>query len=70
MAACHSCKVYEDAGISGGMGRDQRPGLDAMMKAVILYGDLQVGTIGIPRRRACRCRSMGWSCGFYPCARN
>ena len=27
-------KVYEDAGISGGKGRDQRPGLDAMMKAV------------------------------------
>ena len=27
-------KVYEDAGISGAMGRDERPGLDAMMKAV------------------------------------
>jgi DNA invertase Pin-like site-specific DNA recombinase len=27
-------KVYEDAGISGGKGRDKRPGLDAMMKAV------------------------------------
>jgi DNA invertase Pin-like site-specific DNA recombinase len=27
-------KVYEDAGISGAKGRDQRPGLDAMMKAV------------------------------------
>jgi DNA invertase Pin-like site-specific DNA recombinase len=27
-------KVYQDAGISGGKGRDQRPGLDAMMKAV------------------------------------
>ncbi|WMT79079.1 recombinase family protein [Bradyrhizobium sp. Ash2021] len=26
-------KVYEDAGISGAKGRDQRPGLDAMMKA-------------------------------------
>jgi hypothetical protein len=25
---------YEDAGISGAKGRDQRPGLDAMMKAV------------------------------------
>src|SRR5450432_4074608 len=25
-------KVYEDAGISGAKGRDQRPGLDAMMK--------------------------------------
>src|ERR1700692_1498837 len=27
-------KVYEDAGISGAKGWDQRPGLDAMMKAV------------------------------------
>src|SRR5467141_3462448 len=27
-------KVYEDAGISGAKGRDLRPGLDAMMKAV------------------------------------
>ena len=27
-------KIYEDAGISGAKGRDQRPGLDAMMKAV------------------------------------
>src|SRR3981081_1942935 len=27
-------KVNEDAGISGAKGRDQRPGLDAMMKAV------------------------------------
>jgi DNA invertase Pin-like site-specific DNA recombinase len=27
-------QVYEDAGISGGKGRDKRPGLDAMMKAV------------------------------------
>ena len=27
-------EVYEDAGISGGKGRHQRPGLDAMMKAV------------------------------------
>jgi len=26
--------VFEDAGISGAKGRDQRPGLDAMMKAV------------------------------------
>ena len=26
--------VYEDAGISGAKGRDQRPGLNAMMKAV------------------------------------
>ena len=27
-------KGFEDAGISGAKGRDQRPGLDAMMKAV------------------------------------
>src|SRR6266481_9166359 len=27
-------KVYQDAGISGAKGRKQRPGLDAMMKAV------------------------------------
>jgi DNA invertase Pin-like site-specific DNA recombinase len=27
-------KVYEDAGISGAKGRDKRPGLDAMLKAV------------------------------------
>jgi DNA invertase Pin-like site-specific DNA recombinase len=27
-------KIYEDAGVSGSKGRDKRPGLDAMMKAV------------------------------------
>lgn len=27
-------KVYEDAGISGAKGRDKRPGLDAMLKAL------------------------------------
>src|ERR1700689_5076251 len=27
-------KVFQDAGISGAKGRDKRPGLDAMMKAV------------------------------------
>jgi len=27
-------RVYEDAGISGAKGRDKRPGLDAMLKAV------------------------------------
>src|SRR6267142_3907899 len=27
-------RVYEDAGISGAKGRDKRPGLEAMMKAV------------------------------------
>ena len=30
----HIVKVYEDAGVSGGKGRDKRPGLDAMLKAV------------------------------------
>jgi DNA invertase Pin-like site-specific DNA recombinase len=30
----HVVAVFEDAGISGAKGRDQRPGLDAMMKAV------------------------------------
>jgi DNA invertase Pin-like site-specific DNA recombinase len=30
----HVVKVFEDAGISGAKGREQRPGLDAMMKAV------------------------------------
>jgi DNA invertase Pin-like site-specific DNA recombinase len=29
-------RVYEDAGISGAKGRDKRPGLDAMLKAVNL----------------------------------
>jgi len=28
------CKIYEDAGISGAKGRDKRPGLDALLKAV------------------------------------
>ena len=27
-------KIYEDAGISGAKGRDKRPGLDAMLRAV------------------------------------
>src|SRR5450755_2413170 len=30
----HIERVYEDAGISGAKGRDKRPGLDAMLKAV------------------------------------
>jgi DNA invertase Pin-like site-specific DNA recombinase len=30
----HLMRVYEDAGISGAKGRDRRPGLDAMLKAV------------------------------------
>jgi DNA invertase Pin-like site-specific DNA recombinase len=28
------CRIFEDAGISGAKGRDQRPGLDALMKSV------------------------------------
>ena len=30
----HVVRVFEDAGLSGSKGRDQRPALDAMMKAV------------------------------------
>jgi DNA invertase Pin-like site-specific DNA recombinase len=30
----HVVKIYEDAGISGAKGRDKRPGLDAMLRAV------------------------------------
>jgi DNA invertase Pin-like site-specific DNA recombinase len=30
----HVVRVFEDAGISGSKGRDKRPGLDAMLKAV------------------------------------
>ena len=30
----HVVQVFGDAGISGAKGRDKRPGLDAMMKAV------------------------------------
>jgi DNA invertase Pin-like site-specific DNA recombinase len=30
----HVVRVFEDAGISGAKGRDKRPGLDAMLKAV------------------------------------
>jgi DNA invertase Pin-like site-specific DNA recombinase len=34
MSGWQVVKVFEDAGISGAKGRDQRPGLDALMKAV------------------------------------
>jgi resolvase-like protein len=30
----HVVKIYEEAGISGAKGRDKRPGLDAMLRAV------------------------------------
>ena len=33
-SAWHLVRIYEDAGISGAKGRDRRPGLDAMLKAV------------------------------------
>ena len=39
-------KVYEDAGISGAKGRDQRPALDAMMKAVNAKEFDMVATVG------------------------
>jgi DNA invertase Pin-like site-specific DNA recombinase len=41
-------KVYEDAGISGAKGRDGRPGLDAMLKAVNAKDDL-VATWSVDR---------------------
>ncbi len=31
-------RIYEDAGISGAEGRDKRPGLDSMMRAVNANG--------------------------------
>src|SRR4029450_11708643 len=33
--AGHTVKVYEDAGISGAKGRDQRPAFDALLKAAV-----------------------------------
>jgi hypothetical protein len=30
----HIVKIYEDTGIGGAKGRDKRPGLDAMLRAV------------------------------------
>jgi DNA invertase Pin-like site-specific DNA recombinase len=33
-AGWHVVRVFEDAGISGSKGRDKRPGLDALLKAV------------------------------------
>jgi hypothetical protein len=35
----------------------------------VFYGDVQVGTIGIPAGVP-DVDQWGWSCGFYPCARN
>jgi DNA invertase Pin-like site-specific DNA recombinase len=42
-------KVYEDAGISGAKGRDQRPALDAMMKAVNAKEFDMVATLSVDR---------------------
>jgi DNA invertase Pin-like site-specific DNA recombinase len=42
-------KVYEDAGISGAKGRDQRPALDAMMKAVNAKEFAMVATWSVDR---------------------
>jgi DNA invertase Pin-like site-specific DNA recombinase len=48
----HVVKVYEDAGISRAKGRDKRPGLDAMLKAVSRTGlswSIRFGMVqGIP----------------------
>ena len=40
-------KVFEDAGISGAKGRDQRPGLDAMMKAMSAKEFVMVASISM-----------------------
>src|SRR3954462_14807573 len=42
-------QVYEDAGISGAKGRDKRPGLDAMMKAVNAKEFAMVATWSVDR---------------------
>ena len=42
-------KVYQDAGISGAKGRDKRPGLDAMMKAVNAKGFDMVASWSVDR---------------------
>ena len=42
-------KVYEDAGISGAKGRDKRPGLDAIMKAVNAKEFQMVGAWSVDR---------------------
>src|SRR5882762_48123 len=47
-------KVYEDAGISGAKGRDKRPGLDALMKAVNAKEFDMVATWSVDRL----CRSL------------
>jgi DNA invertase Pin-like site-specific DNA recombinase len=44
-------KDYEDAGISGAKGRDQRPGLEAMMKAMMKHCFGAGSTSGGTRRK-------------------
>ena len=56
-------KVYEDAGISGAKGSDQRPGLDAMMKAVMRDGVLFPDDQTAVRHRDSRSKpdqAIGW----------
>src|SRR6202163_916409 len=53
-SGCEIWKVYEDAGISGAKGRDQRPGLEAMMKAVNAREFDMVATWSVDRL----CRSL------------
>jgi DNA invertase Pin-like site-specific DNA recombinase len=45
----HIERVYEDAGISGAKGRDKRPGLDAMLKAVNAK-EFDMGLVSRPPR--------------------
>src|ERR1700720_1828024 len=44
-------RVFEDAGISGAKGRDERPGLDAMLKAVNAKEFDMVATWSVDRLR-------------------
>ena len=45
-------RIYEDAGVSGAKGRDQRPAFDQMLKAVAqrrLYQGRKIVTLGVER---------------------
>jgi DNA invertase Pin-like site-specific DNA recombinase len=61
-------KVYADAGISGAKGRDQRPGLDAMMKAVNAKEFDMVATWSVDRLGRSVAGS-GFNRGRRPCAK-
>ena len=50
-------RVFEDAGISGAKGRDKRPGLDAMMKAVNAKEFDMIATWSVDRLRQIANRS-------------